>query len=160
MALSRYCRDRAKAASGPVERQRLLLALGAARDPALAARTLELALTQEIPVTFAANLIAAVSSEHPELAFEFAVANERAVLDRVEASSRWASIPLLTDNSTDAAMAEKVQAYVERSVPPDARQAAAVAMAEIRFRAGVKARQQPALEAWMRRAAADGPPRS
>jgi aminopeptidase N len=153
-------RDRAKAASGPVERQRLLLALGAARDPALAARTLELALTQEVPTTFAANLIAAVSSEHPELAFEFAVVHEGAVLDRVEASSRWAFIPMLPANSADAAMAEKVQAYVERSVPPDARQAAAVAMAEIRFRAGVKARQQPALEAWMRRAAADGLPRS
>ena len=41
-------------------------------DPALAARTLELALTQEIPATFAANLMAAVASEHPELAFEFA----------------------------------------------------------------------------------------
>jgi hypothetical protein len=45
-------------------------------------------------------------------------------------------------------------------VPPDARQAAAVAMAEIRFRADVKARQQPALEAWIRRAAEDGFPRS
>jgi hypothetical protein len=57
-------------------------------------------------------------------------------------------------------VAEQVQAYVERSVPPDARQAAAVAMADIRFRADVKARQQPVLEAWMRRAAAGELPRS
>ena len=153
-------RARARAASEPVERQRLLLALGAVRDPALAARTLELALTQEIPATFAANLIAAVASEHPELAFDFAVAHEGAVLDRVEAASRWAFIPTLPASSAHAAMAEQVQAYVERSVPPDARQAATVAMAEIRFRADVKARQQPALEAWLRRAAADELPRS
>jgi aminopeptidase N len=138
----------------------LLLALGAVRDPALAARTLELALNQEIPATFAANLIAAVASEHPELAFEFAVAHEGAVLDRVEAASRWAFIPMLPSSSADAAMVEQVQAYVERSVPPDARQAAAVAMADIRFRADVKARQQPVLEAWISRAAADELPRS
>jgi len=105
-------------------------------------------------------MIATVASEHPELAFEFAVAHEDAVLDRVEASSQWAFIPMLPASSADAAMAGQVQAYVERSVPPDARQAAAVAMAEIRFRAGVKARQQPALEAWVRRGAEDGFPGS
>jgi hypothetical protein len=53
-----------------------------------------------------------------------------------------------------------VQAYVERSVPSDARKAAEVAMAEIRFRAGVKARQQPALESWVRQVAGSGAPRS
>jgi len=153
-------RARAKATSAPVERQRLLLALGATRDPALAASALELALTDEIPATVAAGMIATVASEHPELAFEFAVAHEDAVLDRVEASSQWAFIPMLPASSADAAMAGQVQAYVERSVPPDARQAAAVAMAEIRFRAGVKARQQPALEAWVRRGAEDGFPGS
>jgi aminopeptidase N len=153
-------RARAKAAPTPVERQRLLLALGAARDPELAASTLELALTEEIPDTFAAGLIAAVASEHPALAFEFAVAHEDAVLDRVEASSRWAFIPALPASSADAAMAGRVQAYVERSVPPDARNAAAVAMAEIRFRADVKARQQPALESWVRQVADNGVPRT
>ena len=146
-------RTRAKAAPEPVERQRLLTALGAVRDPALAARTLEFALTAEVPASFAAGLIAAVSREHPELAFEFAVVHEGDVLDRVEAASRWAFIPMLPAGSADASMAERVQAYVERSVPPDARQAATVAMAEIRFRAGVKARQQPALESWLRRSA-------
>ena len=153
-------RARAKAAPTPVERQRLLLALGAVRDPELAASALELALTEEIPATFAAGLIAAVASEHPELAFEFAVAHEGAVLERVEASSRWAFIPSLPAGSANAATAGRVQAYVDRSVPPDARNAAEVAMAEIRFRAGVKARQQPALESWVREVADNGSPRS
>jgi hypothetical protein len=82
------------------------------------------------------------------------------VLGRVEASSRWAFIPSLPNGSANAATAGRVQVYVERSVPPDARNAAEVAMAEIRFRASVRARQQPALESWVREVADNGAPRS
>jgi aminopeptidase N len=154
-------RTRAMSATEPVERERLLVALGAARDPALAARTLELALDREVPVTFAASVISTVSLDHPELAFEFAVAREGAVLDRVDAASRWAFIPALAASSSDVAMAERVRTYAEHSVPPDARQAATESIADILFRAEVKTRQQPAVEAWLHlRAVAGDVPRS
>ncbi len=102
-----------------------------------------------MPTAFASGVIATAAEEHPELVFDFAVANEKAVLDVVDASSRWAFIPDLAQTSGDAAMAEQVRAYADRSIPKDARQSAERVIAEIKFRADVKARQLPALEAWL-----------
>ena len=83
----------AKAASEPIEKERLFEALGRAADPALVSRALALALSGEVPTTFASAVIATAAEEHPELVFDFAVANEKAVLDLVDAPSRWAFIP-------------------------------------------------------------------
>jgi len=142
-------RRRAIAAGEPVEKQELWRALGAARDPELAARTLEFAISPEAPRDSAAAMIAQVSYEHPELAFDFAVRHEAKVLDLVEASSRHSFIPLLAAQSFDPAMVEKVWAYAERSLPADARRSADTAMADIRYRAEVRARQVPVLERWV-----------
>jgi aminopeptidase N len=142
-------RRRAMAAAEPVEKQELWRALGAARDAALAARTLEFAISPEAPRDSAVAMIAQVSYEHPELAFDFAVRHEEKVLALVEASSRHSFIPLLAAPSFDPAMIEKVRAYAERSLPADARQSADMAMADIRYRADVRAKQLPALERWV-----------
>lgn len=140
---------RAEAASEPIEQERLFGALGRAIDPALVARALELSLAGEMPTTFASTVIATAAEEHPELVFDFAVANEKAVLDLVDAPSRWAFIPGLALTSADAAMAQRVRAYTDRSIPKDARQEAQRVIADITFRAEVIARQLPALEAWL-----------
>ena len=142
-------RRRATAAAEPVEQQELWRALGAARDPALAARTLEFAISPEAPRDSAVAMIAQVSYEHPELAFDFAVRHEEMVLALVEASSRNSFIPLLAAQSFDPAMVEKVRAYAERALPADARQSADTAMADIRYRADVRAKQLPVLERWV-----------
>jgi aminopeptidase N len=143
-------RRRAAAATDPVEKQQLWRALGAARDPGLASRALRLALSADAPQEFAVALIAQVSIEHPERAFEFAVANEGALLALVEAASRETFIPSLASTSADAAMIARVREYAERSLPTDARQAAEQSMADIRFRAEAAARQRPLLERWVR----------
>ena len=140
---------RAEAASEPIEKQRLFEALGRAVDPALVSRALQLSLAGKLPTTFASGVIATAAEEHPDLVFHYAVANQKAVLDVVEASSRWAFIPDLAQTSGDAAMADEVRAYADRSIAKDARQSAERVMAEIEFRADVKARQLPALEAWL-----------
>ena len=139
---------RAKSASEPIEKERLFEALGRGADPALLPRTLALSLSGEVPTAFASGVIATAAEEHPQLVFDYAVANEKAVLDVVEASSRWAFIPDLAQTSGDAAMAKQVQAYAERSIPKDARQSAERVIADITYRAGVKTRQLPALEEW------------
>ena len=71
------------------------------------------------------------------------------MLDLVDAPSRWAFIPGLALTSADAAMAQRVRAYTDRSIPKDARQEAQRVIADITFRAEVIARQLPALEAWL-----------
>ena len=140
---------RARVASEPIEKERLFGALGRASDPALVSRTLALALSGEVPTAFVPGVIATAAEEHPQLVFDYAVANEKAVLDVLEASSRWAFIPDLAQTSGDAAMADQVRAYADRSIPKDARQSAERVIADITFRADVKARQLPALETWL-----------
>ncbi len=145
---------RAKAASEPIEKERLFESLGRTIDPALASRTLTLALSGEVPKAFAPGIISMASTDHPRLVFDYAVAHEKAVLDLVEASSRWAFIPELAQNSAESTMADQVRSYAERSVPKDARQEAERVIADITFRAEVKARQLPTLEAWVGQRAA------
>ena len=142
-------RARARAASEPIEKERLFEVLGRVADPALVSRALALALSGEVPTTFVPGLIATAAEQHPRLVFDFAVENEKAVLGFVESSSRWAFIPDLAQTSGDAAMVEQVRAYADRSIPKDARQEAQRVIADINFRAEVKARQLPALEAWL-----------
>ena len=144
-------RARAKSAQDPTERQRLFTALGQPLDVALATRALDLALAPETPKVAAARIIGNVAVDHPEQAFDFAVQHEQAVLEQVDGSSKWAYIPRLAATSTDRAMADKVQAYTERSVPADARDASRRTIAYIRLQADMKDRQVPALESWLRR---------
>ena len=144
---------RATTAREPIEQQRLFSALGLALDPALSMRALELSLSAVPPAAFVTNIIDAVSFDHPAQAFDFAVQREHALMAHVDAASQWSVIPYLAYWSDDAGMAGKVRSYMERSVPADARHAAETVIARIDYRAEVKARQLPELEAWIRAAA-------
>jgi aminopeptidase N len=143
-------RSRAKSAQDPTARQQLFMALGKPLDTSLATRALDTALAPETPRVAAAGIIGNVAVDHPQQAFDFAVQHERAVLEHVDGSSKWAYIPRLAATSTDRAMADKVQAYTERAVPADARDAPRRTIAYIRLQAGMKDRQVPALESWLR----------
>jgi aminopeptidase N len=143
-------RRRARAAQQPMEKQRLYMALGRAYNPALSARALDLALTDEPPAAYASNMMQWVSIDHPEQAYDFAIRHEPEVLKRVDAASRWAFIPSLAENSFDRSTATRVRAYAEASIPADARIGAEKAIASIDERASVRDRQLPALEAWLR----------
>lgn len=143
-------RARANAALEPIEKERLYRALGWTVDPALARRALAFSLSDAMPEVFATNILEAVALGHPELAFDFAVNDEAAVLELVEGASRWAFIPYLASASDDLALAGRVKAYADRSIPADARQASDRAVAEITARARSKAKLVPALEEWVR----------
>ena len=147
-------RARAKRASEPIEKERLYEALGRPLDPALVSRALALTLSGEIPHVFASDVISTAANEHPELVFDFAVAHEKQVLDLVDATWRQTFIPALAQTSVEPAMIGQVRDYAERSIPADARQTAERVVAAIAFHADVKARQLPALEAWVDRTVA------
>jgi aminopeptidase N len=144
-------RSRAKSAQEPTERQLLLAALGLPLDTTLAARALDLALAPETPTVSVAEIMRGVSFDHPEQAFDFAVTHDRSVLEHVEGPSKWDFISSLAGTSTDRAVADKVQSYMERSIPKDARETSKRVIASIKIRAGVKERQVPALEAWLQK---------
>jgi aminopeptidase N len=139
--------------------ERLFGSLGRALDERLASRTLSLALSGGVPAAFASSVVSTTSQEHPRLAFDFAIEREKAMLELVEPSSRWAFIPALAETSFDPALAAKVRDYAERSLPSDARQEAERVIADITYRAEIKAHQLPTLEAWLGKAAARASPR-
>ena len=142
--------ERARKETNPVEKQRMYVRLGMALDASLAQRALDLALSGEPPATVSPAIISAVSVRHPGLAFDFAVANEKAVLGMVEASSRYSYIPQLARYSDDPAVAKRLREYMERSIPESGRQDAAMAIAEIERRARSYAYARPELEAWVK----------
>ena len=142
-------RQRARATEDPRVQRAYYRALGNALDPDLARRTLELALSSEVPVTTGPSMVQSVALVHPTEAFRFAVAHDAAILGRVDESSRWGFIPSLAYASYDAALADEVDAYVQRSTPQDARVIADRAIASARVRSAIRARQLPELEAWL-----------
>jgi aminopeptidase N len=141
---------RARAETNPVEKQRMYVRLGGALDPVLARRALDLALGGEPPVTTSPAVIEEVSALHPELAFDFAIANEGKVLALVEPSSRYSFIPGLARSSADAALAGRLREYMLHSIPETARQDANESIAVILRRARSFAYNRPEYEAWVK----------
>jgi aminopeptidase N len=113
--------------------------LGNVRDGALAQRTLALVLTDEATVPDRTTLLRSIALVHPAMAFDWAVAHEQAVNALVETSARAAYIVSLPKESSDPAVADRVQAYVERALPVYARQGAVKTVTEIRYRARLRA---------------------
>jgi len=143
-------RDHALAATDPMEQRQWWTALAAADDPALALRALQLALQGDTVAAFAMDMVSRVAREHPALAFDHALTHRQALLALVEAAQQQAAIPTLAASSSDPALADRVLAYAERYLAADGRKAADTAVADIRFRAGFRARELPVLERWLR----------
>jgi len=141
---------RARKETNPVEKQRAYERLGATLDPALARRALDLALSGEPPVTASPAMIERVSLLHPELAFDFTLANEQKVLALVESSERYSYVPQLARTSADPDLARKLREHMLRSIPEGGRQDAAQAIAEILRRARSFSYNRPEYEAWVK----------
>jgi aminopeptidase N len=141
-------RAQARAERSPLVRSQLYRLLGAARDPALARRALDLALTDEPGATVGAGMISAVAVQHPDLAFDFALANRDRVEGRLDISSRSRYLPGLAGGSDDSAMIAKLEDYARRHMTPQSRRPADIAIASIRDRVSVRAKRLPDITRW------------
>jgi aminopeptidase N len=130
--------------------------LAAAKDPALARRALEMALTAEPGATNSPGMISTVSGRYPELAFAFAIEHMAQVDTLVDSTSRSSFYPSLAASSGDAATIEKVRAYAEQHLDKGSRRSAETAIASIRNRIKVRDEQLPALDAWLAKQAGRG----
>jgi aminopeptidase N len=133
----------------PLVKVRLYRLLGSARDPALARRSLELALTDEPGATNASQLISAVALAHPDLAFDFALAHRERVTALVDASSSSRFLPSLASRSADPAMVDKLRDYAARYMTPQSRGAADRAIASIQDRVRVRRERLPDITRWL-----------
>ncbi|HEY1606043.1 MAG TPA: M1 family aminopeptidase [Allosphingosinicella sp.] len=141
--------EAAKAERNPLVRAQLYRLLGAANDPALAQRALDLALTDEPGPTTSPNIIAAVAADHPDLAFDFALAHKDRVEALVDASSRSRYLPGLAAGSSDPAMIAKLQAFADRYMNAQSRRPADIAIASIRDRVKVRETRLPEITRWL-----------
>jgi aminopeptidase N len=142
-------RAQARAERSPLVKAQLYRLLGTARDPALAQRALDLALTDEPGATTGSAIISAVSEEHPDLAFDFAARNREKVESLVDISSRSRFLAGLGGGSADPAMVGKLEQYATRYMTPQSRGRVDVAIASIRDRIRVRTTRLPDITRWL-----------
>ena len=139
----------ARAEKSPMIKDGLYELLASPADAALARRALELAMTDEPGVTNSATMLAQVAQRHPDMAFDFALANMAKVNERVDATSRSRFFPRLAAGSSNPATIAKLDAYAGAHLAPGARREADTAMAGIRDRIKVRAERLPLIDAWV-----------
>ena len=143
--------EAARAEKTPLVRDQLYLLLSSSLDDGLARHALDLALTAEPGVTIAAEMIARVAYEHPELAFDFALAHMAEVNQRIDAPSRSRYFARLAMASADPAMIGKLKAYAAANVDEKARRDTDTAAARIADRVRFHREVMPSLDAWLAR---------
>ncbi len=139
----------AQAEKSPMIKNMMYGLLSASKDKALAQRAMEMAMTDEPGVTTSAGMLGGVAGQHPDLAFDFAIAHMAQVNTRVDAPSRSRYFPGLAGGSADVAMIAKLSKYAEANLAPEARRNVEIAIASIKYRIKLRAERLPAVDAWL-----------
>ena len=133
------------------EKQNYYNALAEAIDPKLVKKTLPIALTDELPTSRAIFLVAGVArdSDHPDIAWEFAKANMKALLAKTDAVGVNRFAPSLFTFFPDDLRADELKSYAKDNLPSASAPEVAKAVDEIQFRAEFKKRLATQLRAWV-----------
>ena len=133
------------------EKQNYYNALAGAIDPKLAKKTLPIALTDELPTSRAIFLVSRVAREsgHPEIAWDFAKANMKALLAKTDALGANTYAPSLFTFFADESHANELRTYAKTNLPAASAPEVAKAVDEIQFRSEFKRRLADQLSAWI-----------
>jgi aminopeptidase N len=133
------------------EKQNYYNALAGATNPRLAKKTLPISLTDELPTSRAIFLVSSVGreSDHPEIAWEFAKANMKALLAKTDALGANSYAPSLFTFFSDDARADKLKSYAKANLAAAGAPEVAKAVDEIQFRMEFKKRLAAQLSAWI-----------
>ncbi len=133
------------------EKQNYYDALAAARDPRLVTKSLQISLTDELPTSRAVFLVGKVArdSDHPDLAWDFAKANMKALLAKTDALGINRYAPSLFTFFSEESRADELKAYAKTNLPPASAKEVAKAVDEIQFRSEFKKRLANQLSAWI-----------
>jgi len=141
-------RARAERALATEDKFRDYGALAAAKDPALAERTMALATAVEVPQLVRHRLLAAVArAGHREAAWAYAQAHASALLADVKRYDNGKTFAAIAQGSASAAMADRLVAFAQAELPADALPEIRRTEDEIRTRARLQARLLPELKA-------------
>ena len=124
------------------EKQNYYDALAGAIDSKLVKKTLPIALTDELPTSRAIFLVAKVAREsgHPDIAWDFAEANMKALLAKTDALGANTYAPGLFTFFSDGSRAQELRTYAKNNLPAASAREVAKALDEIRFRSEFRKR--------------------
>jgi aminopeptidase N len=120
-------------------------------NDALAQRALDLALTDEPGATNSAGMIRAVGYQHPEMAFDFAVAHKAQVDKLVDSTSASRYYPYLGSSSSKPEMIQKIQEFSQKYIAPTSRRAAESVIANIKYRMMIRQDRLPSIDEWLQK---------
>jgi len=125
--------------------------LAGAIDSTLVKKTLPIALTDELPTSRAIFLVSKVAreSDHPDIAWDFAKANMKALLAKTDALGANRYAPSLFTFFSDDSRADELKAYAKANLPAESATEVAKAVDEIQFRSEFKKRLASQLSAWL-----------
>lgn len=136
------------AEKNPVVKNGYVRLLGATENDALAQRALDLLTTDRFTAPQKAGLLKSVAGNHPDMAFDFALAHLPLVNTLVETSTRAGFVASLGAGSDDPAMPGKITAFAAANLPPAARGGAKAIVASMAARQMVNARIRGDIAAW------------
>jgi aminopeptidase N len=133
------------------EKQNCYDAMASATNPSLAKQTLQIALTDELPTSRATYLVGKVArySDHPEIAWQFARENMKALLSKVDSLGSITYVSGLFAFFSDRSRVDELKAYAAANLPPSSAKEVAKAIDEIEFRFEFKERLARQLSAWI-----------
>jgi aminopeptidase N len=133
------------------QKQNYYDALACATDPKLVKKTLGIAVTDELPTSRAIFLVSKVALEsgHPEMAWDFAKANMKALLAKTDALGANRYVPSLFTFFSDVSRADELKKYAKDNLRPDSAFEVAKVVDEIQFRSEFKTRLAAELNGWM-----------
>ena len=139
---------RARAEKDPLAKQHIFEALAGVQDPALAKRMIEIAFGNDPPAGTTPSLLYELGSNHPDLAWDGAVARLKDPQNAMEQTLRWEIAVGLASGSALPARIAAVEAY-EKSVPEAARRPFLGAIAAIKQNQHIREKAVPEITAWV-----------
>lgn len=141
----------ARSAHSTEQKDLLYEAMGLARNPDLAARTLALSLTEEVEPHLASSLVQWVAGpgEHAEAAWAFFKGHRQALLAKLSFFGRYRYVAHLADSFNDQAHASELMQFARSNLPEEAMPEIRKAAERIEFREILRRRELPTLDAWV-----------
>jgi aminopeptidase N len=133
------------------QKQNYYDALACATDPKLVKKTLDIAVTDELPTSRAIFLVSKVALEsgHPEMAWDFAKENMKPLLAKTDALGANRYVPSLFTFFSDPSRADELKKYAKNNLHPDSAFEVAKVVDEIQFRSEFKKRLAIQLNSWL-----------
>jgi len=139
----------AKSTTDSFGKDQLFVALAWAENASLAQRSLEIALGDDPAKTTGPKMIQGVAAGHPDLAWQFALANWEKITERLDEMQRSKFAPGLTATSRSAKVLKELERYIAEKVPEVARKSVERYAADLKFRLQVVERLLPEIDKWL-----------